>query len=113
VCAAPQVLRKGVLVAPTHGQILGINGSAGARHVCCLGRVVIARAVAKRPPVLLCDERTGARESHTGIMVLEVLVRIGHRGETEVEIVSGLSPGAFIAVHPGDRVRHGVRVESR
>jgi HlyD family secretion protein len=40
-------------------------------------------------------------------------VRIGHRGDTEVEIVSGLSPGATVAVHPGDRVKQGVRVEAR
>jgi HlyD family secretion protein len=40
-------------------------------------------------------------------------VRIGHRGDTEVEITSGLSPGASVAVHPGDRVKDGVRVEPR
>jgi HlyD family secretion protein len=40
-------------------------------------------------------------------------VTVGHRGETEAEIVSGLQPGAGIAVHPGDRVRDGVRVEPR
>jgi HlyD family secretion protein len=40
-------------------------------------------------------------------------VRIGHRGDTQVEIVSGLSAGASVAVHPGDRVKHGVRVERR
>jgi HlyD family secretion protein len=43
----------------------------------------------------------------------EVTVRIGHRGETEVEILSGLSAGDVVAVHPGDRVRDGVRVEAR
>jgi HlyD family secretion protein len=40
-------------------------------------------------------------------------VRIGHRGETEAEILSGLPGGAAVAVHPGDRVKDGVRVEVR
>jgi HlyD family secretion protein len=42
-----------------------------------------------------------------------VPVEIGHRGETEVEIISGLSPGAVLAVHPGERVKDGARVEAR
>jgi HlyD family secretion protein len=37
-------------------------------------------------------------------------VQIGHRGESEVEIVSGLEMGAEVAVHPGDRVKEGARV---
>jgi HlyD family secretion protein len=40
-------------------------------------------------------------------------VTLGHRGETEVEIVSGLGEGAMLAVHPGDRVKDGVHVEAR
>ena len=40
-------------------------------------------------------------------------VTIGHRGEAGVEILSGLSAGAAVAVHPGDRVKDGVRVEVR
>ena len=40
-------------------------------------------------------------------------VTIGHRGEAEVEILSGLAPGAGVAVHPGDRVKDGARVEAR
>lgn len=40
-------------------------------------------------------------------------VTIGHRGEAEVEILSGLEAGAAVAVHPGDRVKDGARVESR
>jgi HlyD family secretion protein len=40
-------------------------------------------------------------------------VRIGHRGETEAEVLSGLAPGAVVAVHPGDRVRDGASVEAR
>jgi HlyD family secretion protein len=40
-------------------------------------------------------------------------VEIGHRGETEVELLRGLEPGAMVAVHPGDRVRDGARVEAQ
>jgi HlyD family secretion protein len=40
-------------------------------------------------------------------------VQIGHRGDTEVEVVSGLVPGDVVAVHPGDRVKDGVRVDVR
>src|SRR6185369_172348 len=40
-------------------------------------------------------------------------VTVGHRGETEVEILSGLEPGASVAVQPGDRVKEGARVEAR
>jgi HlyD family secretion protein len=40
-------------------------------------------------------------------------VELGHRGESEVELVSGLPEGASVAVHPGDRVKDGARVEAR
>jgi len=40
-------------------------------------------------------------------------VSIGHRGESQVEIVSGLPTGAAVAVHPGDRIKDGARVEAR
>jgi HlyD family secretion protein len=42
-----------------------------------------------------------------------VPVVVGHRGETEAEIVSGLAPGTVVIVHPGDRVKDGVRIEAR
>ncbi len=40
-------------------------------------------------------------------------VTVSHRGETEVEILSGLPVGTAVAVHPGDRVKDGVRVRVR
>jgi HlyD family secretion protein len=40
-------------------------------------------------------------------------VSVGHRGDTEAEILSGLAPGEMVAVHPGERVQSGARVEAR
>jgi HlyD family secretion protein len=40
-------------------------------------------------------------------------VTIGHRGESGVEILSGLREGEVVAVHPGDRVKDGARVATR
>lgn len=40
-------------------------------------------------------------------------VQVGQRGETEVEVTSGVRPGVAVLVHPGDAVRDGVRVRAR
>jgi hypothetical protein len=39
-------------------------------------------------------------------------VTVGHPGETEVEIVTGIAAEETVAVHPGDRVKDGARVRS-
>ncbi len=48
-----------------------------------------------------------------GDRVTLVPIELGHRGETMVEILAGLSPDATVAVHPGERVKPGARVEAR
>lgn len=48
-------------------------------------RISIARALAKNPKILLCDEPTGALDSETGVMVLKLLLRMAREhGETIV-----------------------------
>lgn len=42
-----------------------------------------------------------------------VPITTGHRGETALEVLSGLQPGDEVVVHPSDRVQAGVRVAPR
>ncbi len=51
-------------------------------------RVAVARAIAKRPEVLLCDEPTGALDVKTGVRVLEALVEINARYGSTTLIVT-------------------------
>lgn len=60
-------------------------------------RISIARAVAKNPKVLLCDEPTGALDSATGVEVLKLLMEQCRKGENTVIIVTHNSLIADIA----------------
>lgn len=51
-------------------------------------RVTIARAVAKQPTMLLCDEPTGALDSKTGVMILNLLQDMSNVHNTTVVIVT-------------------------
>jgi putative ABC transport system ATP-binding protein len=63
-------------------------------------RVAVARAIAKRPAVLLCDEPTGALDVRTGVRVLEALQEVNERyGST-----------TLIVTHNADVARMGARV---
>jgi len=65
-------------------------------------RVAVARALAKRPSLLLCDEPTGALDLKTGIRVLEALVEINSRYGSTTLIVTHNADVARL----GDRVIH-------
>ncbi len=42
-----------------------------------------------------------------------VPIEMGHSNGLEAEVLSGLSPGDKVVLHPSDRVRDGVRVAGR
>ena len=65
-------------------------------------RVAIARGIAKRPDVLLCDEPTGALDCATGILILEALTRVNAETGATTLVITHNAAIAAIA----DRVVH-------
>lgn len=75
-------------------------------------RVSIARAVAKNPDILLCDEPTGALDYETGISILALLKRLNREMGKTVIIITHNSDIALMA----DRVikmRSGEIIENQ
>jgi putative ABC transport system ATP-binding protein len=57
-------------------------------------RVAVARAIAKRPKVLFCDEPTGSLDSASGIQVLEAIVKVaGEIGSTVMMVTHNAAIG--------------------
>lgn len=65
-------------------------------------RVSIARALAKQPKVLLCDEPTGALDSETGVVVLNALMDVNREFGTTCIIITHNAAIARLA----DRIIH-------
>jgi putative ABC transport system ATP-binding protein len=60
-------------------------------------RIAIARALAKRPTVVLCDEPTGALDAATGKQVLGLIARINRELGTTMIVVTHNAPIAQMA----------------
>ena len=73
----------------------------------------IARAVAKNPKILLCDEPTGALDYQTGKQVLQILQDMSRQQGVTVIIVthnSALAPIADRVIHMRDATVKSIKV---
>jgi putative ABC transport system ATP-binding protein len=69
-------------------------------------RVAVARAIAKRPGLLLCDEPTGALDYRSGVQVLEVIERVNDELGTATAVITHNAPiaamaGRVVTLHDG------------
>ena len=85
--------------------MVGLGDRAGNFPAQCSGgeqqRGAIARALAKNPDVLLCDEPTGALDSETGESILALLYDLCRKSKKTVVVVThngALAPTADIVI---------------
>lgn len=79
-------------------------------------RVSIARAVAKKPKLLLCDEPTGALDYQTGKQILQILQDMSRYQGATVLIVthnSALAPIADRVIHMRDATVQSVTINEQ
>ena len=69
----------------------------GSSHSMIAGRLAIARAIAKRPAIMLCDEPTGALDSATGVRVLRALIDVNAQLGTTMLVVTHNAPVGQLA----------------
>ena len=79
-------------------------------------RVSIARAIAKKPKLLLCDEPTGALDYQTGKQVLQILQDMSRRDNATVIIVThnqALAPIADRVIHMHDAKIKSIKLNAQ
>ncbi|HBM16889.1 MAG TPA: hypothetical protein DD381_11170 [Lentisphaeria bacterium] len=70
-------------------------------------KVSIARAIAKNPSLILCDEPTGALDLETGRMVLKILYNLNHEHKRTIVIITHSNAVACMAhrvIHIGSGI---------
>lgn len=75
-------------------------------------RVSIARALAKNPKVMFCDEPTGALDEHTGKKVLQSLIDVNEKFKTTMIIVTH-NPGIALIGDVVIKMNSGKMVEKK
>lgn len=77
-------------------EMVGLAGMGNQRPTSMSGgeqqRVALARVLAQQPRIVFADEPTGALDTHTGVIVLDELVRIAH-GEGRCVLTVTHDPG--------------------